>query len=123
MFASQHGEADHRVLVDSDQAAGLTDAATLLQMLEYRERFFLGKFRTVQRRAFAFREALLAGAAGQDTTLLVGPITETDAQIVAAAVAVVEADGVQAAKVFQVVHGAFGWSQARRIVGEQLESA
>ena len=44
MFAGQHGQADHRVLVDSDQAAGLADTATLLQMLEYRERFLLRSF-------------------------------------------------------------------------------
>lgn len=123
MFAGPHGQADHRVLVDSDQAAGLTDAATLLQMLEYREHFFLGKFGTVERRALTFREAFLTGAAGQDTALLVGAITEADAQLVAVAVAVVGAVGVQAAEVFQVVPGAFRWSQARRRVGEQLESA
>ena len=100
MLAREDGQAYYGVLVDADQASGLTDATTLLQMLENGERFVLGKFGPVERSAFAFGETLLAGAAGKDTALLVGAIAKAHTQIVAASLAVVGAVGVEAAEVF-----------------------
>jgi hypothetical protein len=117
MLAGEGGQAYHGVLVDADQASRLANAATLVQMLEYRQRFVLGKFGVVEGRAFAFGEALLAGSAGQDTALFVGSIAKAHPQVVAAALTVVGAVGVEAAEVFQVVHSAPSRSQAGRKCG------
>jgi hypothetical protein len=111
MLAGEGGQAYHGVLVDADQASGLTDTATLLQMLEYRKRFVLGEFGAVERGAFALGESLLAGAAGQDSALLVGSIAKAHAEIVAATLAIVGAVRIEAAEVFQVVYGASSRSQ------------
>ena len=112
----------HRVFVDPDQAAGLADAAALLEMLEDGEGFLLGEFGVIKGGALAFREAFLAGAAGEDAALLVGSIAEADAQVVEAALAVVGAIGVLAAEDFQVIHEASPWSEARGNVDEHLET-
>jgi hypothetical protein len=123
VLAGKQGQADHGILVDFDQATGLTHATTLLQMLQDGEDFVLSKFGTIQRSAFAFREAFLAGAASQNTPLFVGAIAETNTQVVLAALTVVGTGRVLAAEVFQVVHG----SSRRRKQGEkiagQLQSA
>src|SRR3712207_6154672 len=89
--AGDHGQAGHGILVDADQAAGLAHPTTLLQVLQDREGLVLGKFAAVQRGAFPFREALLAGPAGQDTAVFVGPVAKANPQVVPAAVAVVGA--------------------------------
>ena len=123
MPAGEDGQAYHRVLVDPDQATRLADAATLLEMLEDGEGFLLGEFAAVQRGALAFGESLLAGTAGEDAALLVVSIAEADPQVVEAALAVVGAIGVLAAEDFQVVHQAYPWSEARRMVDEPLEPA
>jgi hypothetical protein len=81
MSTGEDGQPYHRVLVDPDQAARLADAATLLEMLEDGEGFLLGEFAAVQRGALALGETLLAGAAGEDSALLVGPIPEADSRL------------------------------------------
>src|SRR4051812_8535803 len=105
VLAGHHGQANHGVLVDADQATGLTDPTTLLEVLQDRQGSVVGEFATVQGRALAFREALLASAAGQDAALLVGAVAEADAQIAEAALAVVGTLLVLTAEGFQVVHG------------------
>ena len=123
MLASDQRQPDDGVLVDTDQAAGLADAATFLQMLEDRESFVVGELGAIERGALAFGEAFLAGAAGQDAALLVGSVAEADTQVVATALAVVGTVGVLAAEDFQVVHGASRWSKLGENVDEQLLSA
>jgi hypothetical protein len=73
-------------------------------MLEDRQDFLLGKFGAIKRRAFAFREAFLAGATSQDAAFLGGSIAEANPQVVEATFAVVGAVRVLAAEDFQVVH-------------------
>lgn len=92
-------------------------------MLEDREGFRLGKFGAIKRRAFAFRETLLAGATSQDAAFLVGPIAEANPQVVEATFAVVGAVRVLAAEDFQVVHGASRRQSEGEKVAEQLPSA
>jgi len=123
MLAGQNGQAQYRVLIHPDQAAGLPHAATLLQVLQDREGFVLGELGAVQRRALALGEAFLAGAAGQDTALPVGAVAEADAQVAQAALAVVGAPGVLAAEDFQVVHGSFRPSRQAEKVVDSLDSA
>jgi hypothetical protein len=121
--AGDHGQPHHRVLVDPDQAARLANAAAFLQVLEDGDGFVLGQLAAVQRRAFAFGEASLAAAAGEDAALFVGPVAETDAEVVEAAAAVVGALLVLAAESFQVVHGSSRWPGEGEKVASQLESA
>ena len=123
MLAGEDGQADDRVVVDTDQAARLADAAALLQVPQDGEGFVLRKFAVKSGGAFALGKALLAGAAGQDAALLVGAVAEADAEIVAAALAVVLAVGVLAAEGFQVVHGSSSLRRAKEKVATQLQSA
>jgi hypothetical protein len=123
VLASEDGQADDRVFVDTDQAARLADAAALLQVLQDGDGLVLRKFAMEQRGAFAFGEALLAGATGQDAALLVGTVAEADTEIVAATLAVVLAVGVLATEGFQVVHGSSSLRRAKEKVATQLQSA
>jgi hypothetical protein len=123
VLAGHHGQADHGILVDPYQAAGLTHATTLLQMLEDSQGFVLGQFAAIQGRTFAFREALLTGATGQHPTGIVGAITEAHTQVTLATLTVVRTVRVQAAEVCEVVHGTSSPSKKVEKVAEQLPSA
>ena len=116
-MASYHGQPYDRVFVDTDQATGLPHAAALLQVLPDGEGLRFREFAVVQRGALAFTEALLAGAAGQHTALLLGSIAEADAQVAESATAVVGARGVLTAEVFQVVHEPLHHPKAREKAG------
>jgi hypothetical protein len=104
MCAGQHREADHRVLIDTDQATGLAYAATLLDVVQDADGLVLAEPGVKEWRAFAFAEAYLAGAASQQPALLVRPVTEADAEIVQAALAVGGAVGILAAELREVIH-------------------
>src|SRR5437588_5548554 len=106
VFPGDHREAYHRVLVDAHQAAGLPHPATLLEVLQDRQSLVRGELATVQGGPLAFTKAVLAGAAGQDTAVLVGSVAKAHTQMVEAALAVVGALLVLTAEVFQVVHEA-----------------
>jgi len=122
VLAGADGQAYHRVLIHSDQASGLTDAATLLQVRKDREGFVLGEFGPIQGRAFALGEAFLAVPTGQHAALLVGAVAEADTQVTQAAPAVVGALGVLAAEIVQVVHGASRRSSQAEKVVDSLHS-
>jgi hypothetical protein len=107
LAAGDQSQPDHGVFVDPDQAAGLADATTFLEMLEDGQGFVVAQFTAVQGRAFAFGEAALTGATGQNAAVFVGTIAESDAQISEATAAVVGAARVLAAEGFQVVHQRF----------------
>jgi hypothetical protein len=123
LLAGDQGQPHYRVLVDPHQAAGLADAATLLQMLEYGEGFIVGELAVVQGRTLALGEAFLAGAAGEDTAFLVGAIAEAHPKIVQTAAAVVGTLRILAAEGFEVVHRGSSRSQAREKVAKQLKVA
>ena len=107
VLAGHHGQADDRILVDPDQAAGLPDPPIVLQMVQHRHGLRLGKSTAVQGSALAFREALLAGPTSQAPGGSARAVGEADTQILQAPVAVVLAFGVLAAEVFQVVQSSF----------------
>jgi hypothetical protein len=65
VLTSHQGQADDRILVDPDQATGLSDATILLEMVQHGNGLVVGKFAAVQSGAFAFGEALLAGTTGE----------------------------------------------------------
>src|SRR5260221_13504185 len=89
-------------------------------MLEHGQGFLVREFAAVQRRAFAFGEALLTSAAGEHTAIFVGAITEANAEVVQATVSVVGAVRILAAEGFQVVHGGFRPAEGRGKKGKQL---
>src|SRR6516162_3001280 len=121
VLAGDHGQANHRVLVHPHESAGLADATILLMMLQHRNRSVLGKLAAIQGRALALGEALLTGAAGEDSGGFVGPIAEADPQIVQATTAVVVAGGILAAEGFQVVHRSWGLPHGDEKVASQLD--
>jgi hypothetical protein len=106
VVAGPQGVADDGVLIDADEAAGLADAAALLEVGEDIEDLVVGEAGVEQGRAFPLGEALLAGAAGEQAALLVLAVAEGDAEVVAAAAAVGGALRVLAAEAAEVVgHG------------------
>jgi hypothetical protein len=121
LLAGDQGEAYDRVFVDPDQAAGLTHAAALLQMLENGESCLLSKLAMVQGGALAFGEAFLASATGQDTAFFLGSVAEADAEIVEAAAAIVGAPRVLAAEGFQDIHRGPSRSGVAEKVAKQLK--
>jgi hypothetical protein len=97
------GVADDRVFIDPDEASGLPDAATILQVLEDGEGSVVSQACAEPGRAFAFGEASLAGAT-REHAALVFAIAEADTEITAAAYAVVGAIRVLTAEEVQVFH-------------------
>lgn len=81
----------------------MPDAATLLQVLEDGEGSVMSQACSEQSRAFAFREASLAGATGEHAALVLA-IAEADTEITAAAYAVVGATRVLTAEEVEVFH-------------------
>jgi hypothetical protein len=114
VLTGHHGQADDRILVDPNQAAGLPDPTILLKMVEHGNGLLLGKSAAVQGSALAFREALLTGPTGQHTGGFARAIGEADPQVVQAPTAVVLAFGVLTAEVFQVVHSTFGLPSGKK---------
>jgi hypothetical protein len=101
--AGQEAVADHGVLIDLDEAAGLADAAALGEMFQDREGFVVGESALEQWGAFAFGEACLAGLAAEEATLLT-PLAHGDGEVAVATFAVIGAAGVETAEARQIVH-------------------
>jgi hypothetical protein len=85
------GQADDRILVDADQAAGQADADTLLEVSQDGDGFVLEKAAVEQGGALAFAEAVLTGTATQVTPLLGGAIAEGNAEVALTTLAIVGA--------------------------------
>jgi hypothetical protein len=100
------GQADHRVLVDADEAGGLADAHALAEVGQDGQGLVLGQSAVEEGGALPLAEAVLAGAAGEATPLLVSAVTEGHAEVAQAALAVVGACGILAAKGLEFVHDA-----------------
>lgn len=96
--------ADDRVFIDARQPSGLAHAAAILEVLEDGQGLVVGEADAEEGTAFAFGEAGLAGAADEQAALLGGAVAEADAEVVAAAHAVVRALGVLATKQTEVIH-------------------
>ena len=103
VVAGPQGVADDRVLIDADETSGLSDAATILQVLEDGQGSVVSQACAEPGRAFAFGEASLAGATGEHAASVLA-IAEADTEIAAAAHAVVGAIRVLTAEEVQVFH-------------------
>jgi hypothetical protein len=111
--ARPQGQADHGVLVDAGQAAGLADADALLEVGQDSDGFVIGEAAVEQGGPLAFAEAVLTGAAGEVTPLRDATIAEGDAEVTQATSAVVGAVGILAAAVLEFVHGVYWFSENR----------
>ena len=106
MAAGLQGQADHRVLVDAGQAAGLADADALLEVGQDGDGFLVGETAVEEGGPLTLAEAVLAGTAGEITPLLGRAVAEGDAEVAQATPAVVGAVRILAAEVLKFVHGA-----------------
>jgi hypothetical protein len=105
MLAGQFRQADDRIGVDVDQAAGLPDAAAFAEVVEDRAGLLLGEMAMEQRRALALGEAVLAGVAVEQPDVAVLAVAGADREVAGVAPAEERAIGVLAAEVREVVHG------------------
>jgi hypothetical protein len=106
MRAGQHGQADHGVSVDTNEATGLAHATALLDVVQDTNRFVLAEPGVEEGCAFAFAEAQLASATSQHATLFAGAVPEADAEVFQATLAVLKAVGILAAELREVIHKA-----------------
>jgi hypothetical protein len=97
------GIADDGVLIDTGQAGGLANATAVLEVLENGHGPVVRQPRAEQSRAFPFGKAILTGAAGEQAALALA-VAEGDAEVAAAAQAVVGAGRVLAAEQVKVFH-------------------
>jgi hypothetical protein len=113
--AGQTAVADHGVAVHPDQPGGRPHAAPLGEVVEEREGFVVGQFRAEQGRPFPLREPVAAGAAVEQTMLLLFAVSATDRQVTVPTLAVVEASLVLAAEAGKVlIHGGTSVTLRRR---------
>ena len=115
MLTGPQTVADHGVLADAEQAAGLTNADAFGDVLQDGDGLVVGQARVEQGRALAFGEAVLAGAAIEEAPLF-GAVTHAHGQVAVPTLAIVGALLVLTAEATQVVHGALRNGEARREV-------
>jgi hypothetical protein len=96
--------AHHRIAVDLDQAFGLADAATLVQVREDRVGFLGAQMRSIHRRALPLGKPELACAALEKSISLVPAVEAMDAKIARVSLAIFGAGGVLAAERGKIVH-------------------
>ena len=104
VVAGPQGVAHDGVFIDARQACGLADAAAILKVLKDGQSLRVVEAAAKESRALALGEAVLAGAAGEHAALPAGAVAEADAEVVAAAEAIIGAVGVLAAEEAKVVH-------------------
>jgi hypothetical protein len=104
LLASKQTVANDCVFIDADQAGGLTDAAALGQVMQDGKDLMFGQAGIEEWGAFAFGEAVLAGAAVEQASLL-RSIVSADSKVAVAAFAEVRAVRVKATENAEVVHG------------------
>src|SRR4051794_37163672 len=93
VVASLQGQADHGVLVDAAQAAGLANADAFPEVGQDRDGLVIGESAVEEGGPLAFAEAVLAGAAGEVAPLRGGAVAEGDAEVAQAPLTVVAAVG------------------------------
>jgi hypothetical protein len=106
MLSCRAGQAYDGVAVDTNEAAGLSDAVALGQVIEDGDGRGVGKTAPVEGRALALGEAGAADIAVELSELLVLAEVAADREVGGAAEAVEGAVGILAAEAREVVHGA-----------------
>jgi hypothetical protein len=105
LLTRQQAKADHRVLVHADQPAGLPDPAAVRDVFQQRHDLVLGQAAVEQRRALAFREAGLTGAAAEQAPLL-SAVVPRHRQVAVPAFAMIRTRDILTTELAQVVHRA-----------------
>jgi hypothetical protein len=106
LVAGGAGQSDDGVAMDADEAFGLTDAVALGQMLEHRTGLLVGESAIEQRSALALGEAGLAGAAIEQTDVILLAVAVADGEVAGPSSAVEGAVGILATEAGEIVHGA-----------------
>jgi hypothetical protein len=105
MLSGGVGQSDDGVGLDADEAAGLSDAVALGQVVEDGDGRLLGESAAVQGRALALGEAGTAAVAVELAILLELAVVAADREVSGVALAVVLAVGILAAEACEFVHG------------------
>jgi hypothetical protein len=116
VLASLEGQAGDGVLVDADQSCGLSDAAAVGEVGEDGKDLVLRESAVEERCGLAFAEAVLAGAAVEESVLLLAAVAHADGEVAVSASAIVGAVGVEAAEAAEVIHGRSPVQIRQRIV-------
>jgi hypothetical protein len=114
MLPGPLGQADDRIGVDVDQAAGLPDAAAFAEVVEDRAGLLLGEMAMEQRRALALGEAVFAGLAVEQPDVVALAVAGADREVAGVAAAEEGAIGILAAEAREVVHGTAAPRRGRR---------
>jgi hypothetical protein len=96
--------ADNGVFIDAGQPSRLADATTVLQVLEDSEGLLVGQPAAKQSGAFAFGEAGLARAAGEQASLLARTVAEAEAEVALTPQAIIRTVGVLTTEEVKVFH-------------------
>jgi hypothetical protein len=115
VLSSQSRQADDGIGVDLDQASGLSDAATLGEVLEDGAGLLVGQMGVEQGRALALGEAVLAGVAVEQADVVCFAIAVANGEVCGVALAEEGTIGILAAEACEVVHGVGSPRRPRRI--------
>jgi hypothetical protein len=105
MLSGGAGQSDDGIRSDADEAAGLSNAVALGQVVEDGDGRLIGESAAVQGRALALGEAGTAGVTVELAKLLVLAVVATDREVAGVAPAVERTVGILAAEAGEVVHG------------------
>jgi hypothetical protein len=108
MTSGGAGQSDDGVGSDADEAAGLSDAVALGQVVEDGDGRLLGESAAVQGCALALGEASAAGVAVEEAILLGLAVVAADREVAGVALAVERTVGILAAEARAVIHGVGG---------------
>jgi hypothetical protein len=98
------GQSYDGIAMDTDEASGLADAATLGQVLQDRDGGRFGEMTAVKRRALALREVGVAGVAVEQAELLLLAVAAAHGKVAGVASAIESTVGVLAAEASEIVH-------------------
>ena len=105
VVASGSGQADDGVAMDTDEAAGLSDAVAFGEVIEHRMGRLVGEAAVEQWRALALGEAGLAGVAIEQANVIPLAVAVADGEVTGPSLAVEGAIGILATEAGEIVHG------------------
>ena len=126
MIAGGAGQADDSVAMDADQAAGLSDAVALGEVMEHGAGLLVGHAAVEQRGAFALGEAGLAGVAVEQADVVVLAVAIADGEVSITASPIGGTVGVLAAEARKIIHSDWasrpaGWVNVQGFGSELLD--
>ena len=104
MLPGDAGQSADGVLIDADEAPGLSDAAALVEVLKHGVGLLLGEMAVEEGRPVALGEAALAGVAVEESDVVPCAVVGADREIASVASGVEGAVGVLTAEACEVIH-------------------